>query len=662
MTSKRWYHTTDMWNITKLLNTITAKKYEGVINGNLPVNSMAWRGGDFLKANEISLYVNRALAKRAEKVGEIEFILKNKQGDVLPENDLFNLLYKPNAAMHGFQFWGLYQKWLDIFGEVYILLEGGDRGFGEERKVQAMHLLFPPSVTPEFDNTGKPTKYIFKTPNSTVDYLPEQIIYIYYPNPSRPLRGIPLLQAGTPAIQTEIQISTYHSRILENGGKVEGVFKFKTPSLTESQLVQLKEGYKKEYADAKKSGMPLFLGGDSDYTKTGLTPSELSYLEAKKMTLEDICILTGVPKAILASFDDIQYSNADTSLRVFLGETIRPLLKALTTLLDESLFPGDVLLTFVDPTPENIEAKLKETESGIKNYYITINEARERHGYDPIEGGDVIMVPFSVMPMGEEKAVVADPAKAVKATTPHPNQDPTIRKMWGKMQIKRMDAREKVFKKELTQYFTEQQERITSALEPTKTRVFRKKNLLDEILSLELEVKLGREKFIPVLRELLLQAGISAMQLAGSDYEFTITSDMLTWIDNRANVFLRTINETTLKKLGEQFQQSLDSNENREQLINRVQETYGDISKGRAGVIARTEVHNATQYGTLEGYKRAGMTLKIWVSVIDAHTRETHAMLDGEERPMDVPFSNGLMLPGDPRGSAEEVINCRCTI
>jgi len=34
--------------------------------------------------------------------------------------------------------------------------------------------------------------------------------------------------------------------------------------------------------------------------------------------------------------------------------------------------------------------------------------------------------------------------------------------------------------------------------------------------------------------------------------------------------------------------------------------------------------------------------------------------MDGETRPFNEPYSNGLMYPGDPGGSAEEVINCRC--
>ena len=37
-------------------------------------------------------------------------------------------------------------------------------------------------------------------------------------------------------------------------------------------------------------------------------------------------------------------------------------------------------------------------------------------------------------------------------------------------------------------------------------------------------------------------------------------------------------------------------------------------------------------------------------------------MVDGEIRALDEKFSNGLMYPGDPSGSAAEVINCRCVL
>lgn len=650
-----------------------AKRYLGLLPGGLPSNPKAWSDGSFLTAFEISLYVNKALTKRAEKVSEIDFILKDKNGKEIENDPLLLLLERPNPAFTGAEFWGLAQNYYDIFGEVYILKDDRAEAFSrpiyddEGRKpqaIKALHLLFPTEMTPHFDEWGSPQKYVKKSGKGEIEYKPEQIIYIRRPNPRQPLRGMSLLKAGVMAIQTETQISAYHSRILENGGKVEGVFKFKTPSLTEEQLKDLKDQYQKEYADARKAGRPIFLGGDGEYVNTGLTPTELSYMEAKKMSLQDICILTSVPQSMLASTNEVKFDNADADREIFLRETILPLLKMYTNALDYGLFPPNQTLEPVDPTPENVDRELKKAESGIKNYYMTINEVREMRGLDPLPDGDVIMMPFNLIALGEEVAAATPEEKRIKVgdNSTHPNSDPDIREMWGKMQDKRMINREKKASSIARAYFTEQRDRVIEAVSPAKTRTFRRKDLIEEAMQIELEVKIGKDKFMPFLEEVLKEAGQDGLVLAGSEYAFNYGATQQSWLNNRADVFLRFVNETTFNSLKEAFAQSLEAGEDRNQLIKRIKDTYSGFSKTRATTIARTEVHNSTQYGTIEGYKQAGLSTKIWVTVGDANVRASHASLDGQEVPIDAAFSNGLMYPGDPSGDAAETVNCRCTI
>lgn len=651
--------------LKSLGNRVIGKRlYQGIINGGLPINENAWNGTDFLRAFEISLYVNKALTKRSEKVGEIEFVLRDNNNEIIDDTKgLLDILYKPNPLLTGRQFWGLWQNYFDIYGATYIFVERGSELFGPKNKILGLHLLRPDLVKPFFNDDGTVSKYEYKQENGeTTTYQGEQVLYIYRPDPRNPLKGMSLLKAGINAIQTETQISTYHARVLANGGKVESMFKFNT-TLNKEQLGEIKDQYRKEYAGAKKSGTPLFVGGDADYKRLGLTPEELSFLEAKKVTLEDICILTSVPKAILASFDDIQYSNAEASIRVFLRETIRPQLQTLATALDEMLFPDkSINLGFVDPTPENVEEGLKMIESGIKNSYMTINEARSKQGLDPVDGGDKILVPFNMIPLGEDISAGGTKSIFKKGEVDHPLKDADIRRVYWKMQIKRLDTRERRFRKTVDTYFDNQMNKLIDTLEPTVTRTFRRKDLLNEIFNLELELQIGKDLFGPVLEELLKQAGIDALSFIGSTYEFNFTGAMAGWLDSRQSIFLRQINETTFKELKNQFEQSLELEESRDKLIRRIKDTYGNIKKSRATMIARTEVHNVTQYGTIEGYKQAGLTTKIWVAVLDSETRPSHAYLDGEEKPIDVPFSNGLMFPGDPAGPADEVINCRCVV
>lgn len=44
------------------------------------------------------------------------------------------------------------------------------------------------------------------------------------------------------------------------------------------------------------------------------------------------------------------------------------------------------------------------------------------------------------------------------------------------------------------------------------------------------------------------------------------------------------------------------------------------------------------------------------------HSRESHVSLNGDIVDSDKSFKNGLDYPGDPKGSASEVINCRCVL
>ena len=81
---------------------------------------------------------------------------------------------------------------------------------------------------------------------------------------------------------------------------------------------------------------------------------------------------------------------------------------------------------------------------------------------------------------------------------------------------------------------------------------------------------------------------------------------------------------------------------------------------------ARTMATSAENKGRQDSYdelKEQGVVLhKVWMATHDQRTRDSHALIDGEEVDVDDVFSNGLEYPGDPAGEPEEVYNCRCTM
>jgi len=104
----------------------------------------------------------------------------------------------------------------------------------------------------------------------------------------------------------------------------------------------------------------------------------------------------------------------------------------------------------------------------------------------------------------------------------------------------------------------------------------------------------------------------------------------------------------------------------RDEAIAKIRKAGPGISRARAKVIARTETHAAANAGANDAALETGLKLKKeWISVNDGRTRSAHSTANGKIVGMDERFVvNGeeLRFPGDPYGSAANVINCRCAL
>lgn len=107
------------------------------------------------------------------------------------------------------------------------------------------------------------------------------------------------------------------------------------------------------------------------------------------------------------------------------------------------------------------------------------------------------------------------------------------------------------------------------------------------------------------------------------------------------------------------------------QLVNDIIETtdrHPDdpyyLSRDRALLIAQNESNSAYNYSDYDNAKKSGKQYKTWIAEIDDKTREWHLEVDGTKIPIDEMFHVGkdeMLFPHDYlRGSAENLVNCRC--
>lgn len=143
----------------------------------------------------------------------------------------------------------------------------------------------------------------------------------------------------------------------------------------------------------------------------------------------------------------------------------------------------------------------------------------------------------------------------------------------------------------------------------------------------------------------------------------TFTENVLLWLEDYALQQATTINgtlkETARRVLIDAFEEGLGERETAKRLAAKVGGSTASTAR-----IARTEIHTAANIGSDEAAKSTGVDMvKEWATTEDSRARPTHVEADGQRREMDEPFSVGgysLDFPGDPKGPAREIINCRC--
>lgn len=92
-----------------------------------------------------------------------------------------------------------------------------------------------------------------------------------------------------------------------------------------------------------------------------------------------------------------------------------------------------------------------------------------------------------------------------------------------------------------------------------------------------------------------------------------------------------------------------------------------NYTNDRARMIAENEANSIWNDAEFEDAIKAGMTRKTWHTIIDKKTRDWHAEVNGQTRPILEPFDvDGelLMFPRDESlgCSGGNVVNCRCSV
>lgn len=392
------------------------------------VGRAAWSGRDYGKFADQG-YRRNAIAYACismigDSVKSVPWVLyrgTNDSRQELTRHPLLDLLARPNPVQSGADFLEALTGFYLIAGNAYVEAILTNKGPKELWLHRPDRMKVIPGVN------GLPQGYEYQAGAEAyrwdVDPIKGKapILHMKTFNPIDDWYGMSFIEAAAYGIDLHNTSNAHNKALLDNGAAPSAVITYKAEDgnpLTDTQFYRLKQEIEEEYTGARNAGRPLLLENIT-WQSLGFSPRELDWLQGKNVTAREIGRVFRVPSQMLDIEGSQTYANMEQAKLGFWEDAVIPILVKIRDALNQWLIPtfgNDLFLDFnlddvsalIPRRAERFERNVKAVESGL----LTINEARADLGYEPVEGGDVILVQASRLPLsftGERFTDESDP-------------------------------------------------------------------------------------------------------------------------------------------------------------------------------------------------------------------------------------------------------------
>lgn len=635
-----------------------------------------------------SVWVYRCIQRRAKAMASVSWYVEERQGDKWvrkPNHPLEVLLAEPNPFMSGQQLMEYLVNHLDLGGNgLWHMVTA------RKMPVELWPIKPDPTIIKPVPDRQKFISHYEYTiePGNKIRLEPKEIIHFRFVDPGNLYWGLAPLQVAAITVDTDVEAVRWNKIALQNRAVTDGVFTFEHP-LTEEQWEEARKQVREQHQGADNARTPWVLGAGAKWYQMSLTPVEMDFLNSRKFSREEICAVFDVPPILVGATEASTYNNYQTSRLAFWEDTIIPLLDSIRECLDMALIP------YWDPeaAKPGVQAKLRimydlSTVPAMQDKFSAKVDAATklwRMGVPLNMINEHLELGLPEVPGGDEPRLSGGfyLASGSGPTSKKDNADSWTEEQKAQF-WKARDATRRAWEKKvaalIAERFEEEADLAARAYEEGGEVGVRSfvDDQATEWQGLLAAIYTGVIEHFGQIEGERIAAAVNAGKGAAGPGEVKFQFDpyaqlVRAFILNQAARKVALMTESTKELIAKEIGEGLMFNESVVDIGKRIRALYlnwagvGDTEIGfpRAMRIARTEVGAAAGYGNYYGAVQAetefGVKVeKEWISSRDERVRESHWDVDGERRPLNEPYSNGLMYPGDAKGPADEVIMCRC--
>ena len=640
---------------------------------------------DLAKKYGTVIWVYAAVSRKARDVASVPLKVVQRQDDgtvneVSRDNELRQVLSLVNPFTTAADLVESTSANLDISGNAYWLKFGDRQGI-----VRELWAIRPDLVTILASPTDYIAGYRVRSGRREFDFTPDQVVHFREFNPFSDYYGLGALTACYSSAIIEEEAQQWNRAMMRNAGRLDGML-VSDQVVNKAQALQAASEFREAHAGARNAGRVMVMGKGLKYESVATSPKELDFILSRKLTREEILAALGVRPVILG-LEAGDIGRRSEQIRDYFYATVGARIGRIVATINEFLAPGYGY--------DGLEV-IAEVESALMPYedrlalaqadaaYVTAgilarNEVRRRLGHPSIAGGDAVLVPMTMVPLGTALtaapgAIVPPGGPAIVSAPPAWRKDADPRGALWDAFVAKATPHERAMKTEVYRALLATGQHMQGLLESghhwatvATDGMAAAQRMLVQVGRDQLPkaMEAGFRQAVGRVNDQLTQRAVRKEPATiGIDWSLSIP-EIARYLDQRpvqyADQVVATLAPDIRAQLADQVAQGASSAEMATALTSYIEA----IAPAKAAVIARTEVIAAANLAATVAYAESGVVdQQEWLSARNERVRVTHAVADGEVVDLGAPFTVGgaqLDYPGDPDGPAEETVNCRCT-
>ena len=204
-------------------------------------------------------------------------------------------------------------------------------------------------------------------------------------------RGISVLRYAWECLKTASEAEKQAGNFFAGGNNLSGVIKVNAP-LTTEQKKELVENWKGTFNNSSNGYIPVaVLPQHVDFQPISVSPEDAQLLDSRQFSIYEIARFFLIPPSKLFVFDKVSYNSLEFSQLTYLQDTLLPYVEMIEDEIDTKCFrPSEQGKRMIDFDFTALMNADKKTEAEyyrtlVTNGVCTINEARSKLGFSPIE-------------------------------------------------------------------------------------------------------------------------------------------------------------------------------------------------------------------------------------------------------------------------------------